>query len=150
MEGWIWKCSVKIGNRVREVGDKMEGTIVKVKARRHSVISSTYGTANTKILNLTYSFVYTCCQQVALMFGPMGRLFNRVLYRAHVNITNTGDVAGHEAVQLYLGLPNAPEKQLRGFECMGILQPGESREVEFALNGRDLSARNVVAQKWEL
>jgi beta-glucosidase len=74
----------------------------------------------------------------------------QVLYRAHINVTNIGDVAGHEVVQLYLGVPNAPERQLRGFERVGILQPGESREVEFPLDRRDLSVWNVVAQKWEL
>ena len=74
----------------------------------------------------------------------------QVLYHAHVNVTNTGDVAGHEVVQLYLGVPNAPERQLRGFERVGSLQPGESREVVFALDRRDLSVWNVVVQKWEL
>lgn len=73
-----------------------------------------------------------------------------VIYRATVNITNTGDVAGHEVAQLYLGVPNAPEKQLRGFERVGLLQPGESTEVEFALDRRDLSIWNVEAQGWEL
>ncbi|KAH6638223.1 beta-glucosidase-like protein [Boeremia exigua] len=74
----------------------------------------------------------------------------QVLYRAHINITNTGEVAGHEVVQLYLGIPNAPERQLRGFERVGILQPGESREVVIALDRRDLSVWSVEAQKWEL
>jgi len=74
----------------------------------------------------------------------------QVLYRATVNITNTGDVAGHEVAQLYLGVPNAPKKQLRGFERVGLLQPGESREVEFALSRRDLSIWNTTAQAWEL
>lgn len=74
----------------------------------------------------------------------------QVLYRVAVNITNTGDVAGHEIAQLYLGVPNAPQRQLRGFERVGILQPGESREVEFALDRRDLSIWSVTSQGWEL
>jgi beta-glucosidase len=74
----------------------------------------------------------------------------QVLYRATITITNTGRVPGHEVAQLYLGVPNAPQKQLRGFERVGILQPGESREVEFALDRRDLSVWNVTAQAWEL
>ncbi|KAI4667384.1 uncharacterized protein J4E79_002070 [Alternaria viburni] len=74
----------------------------------------------------------------------------QVLYRATVTITNTGKVAGHEVAQLYLGVPNAPAKQLRGFERVGLLQPGESREVEFTLDRRDLSVWNVTAQAWEL
>lgn len=74
----------------------------------------------------------------------------QVLYRASVNVTNTGDVPGHEVVQLYLGVPDAPERQLRGFERVGILQPGESQEVQFSLDRRDLSIWNVAAQQWEL
>ncbi|KAH7085322.1 beta-glucosidase-like protein [Paraphoma chrysanthemicola] len=74
----------------------------------------------------------------------------QVLYRATISVTNTGKVAGHEVAQLYLGIPNAPAKQLRGFERVSILQPGETKHVEFALDRRDLSIWNVVAQKWEV
>jgi beta-glucosidase len=74
----------------------------------------------------------------------------QVLYRVSISITNTGKVAGHEVAQLYLGVPNAPAKQLRGFERVGILQPGETREVEFALDRRDLSIWDLTAQAWKL
>jgi beta-glucosidase len=74
----------------------------------------------------------------------------QVLFRATITITNTGKVAGHEVVQLYLGVPNAPKRQLRGFERVGLLQPGESRVVTFALDRRDLSIWNVESQGWEL
>ncbi|OAK95119.1 beta-glucosidase-like protein [Phaeosphaeriaceae sp. SRC1lsM3a] len=73
-----------------------------------------------------------------------------VLYRVTTTITNTGKVAGHEVAQLYLGIPDSPKKQLRGFERVGILQPGESKEVEFELTRRDLSIWNVEAQQWEV
>ncbi|KAH7355787.1 beta-glucosidase-like protein [Pyrenochaeta sp. MPI-SDFR-AT-0127] len=73
-----------------------------------------------------------------------------VLSRVKLTITNTGKLAGHEVAQLYLGVPNAPKRQLRGFERVGPVQPGESLEVEFALDRRDLSVWNVEAQAWEL
>ena len=38
---------------------------------------------------------------------------------------------------------------LRGFEKK-LLQPGESAEVKFALNRRDLSSWDVAKQAWEL
>jgi beta-glucosidase len=88
-------------------------------------------------------------ESVSIVQGGHPELW-QVLYRVHVNVTNTGDVAGHEVVQLYLGVPNAPERQLRGFERTGLLQPGKSQEIELALDRRDLSIWNVVAQKWEL
>ncbi|KAH8727042.1 beta-glucosidase-like protein [Phaeosphaeriaceae sp. PMI808] len=86
---------------------------------------------------------------IAIVQGGHPQLWQAV-YRVTVTITNTGKVAGHEVVQLYLGVPNAPAKQLRGFERVGALQPGESKEVEFVVDRRDLSIWNVVAQKWEI
>jgi beta-glucosidase len=88
-------------------------------------------------------------KDVKIVQGGHPELWN-VLYNVTVTITNTGKVAGHEVAQLYLGVPNAPVKQLRGFERVGILQPGESTEVEFALDRRDLSIWNVEAQEWEV
>lgn len=86
---------------------------------------------------------------VAIVQGGHPQLYD-VLFRASVTITNTGSVAGHEVVQLYVGIPNAPKRQLRGFERVGKLQPGESRQVDFSLDRRDLSVWNVTAQAWEL
>ncbi|KAF2125849.1 glycoside hydrolase family 3 protein [Dothidotthia symphoricarpi CBS 119687] len=86
---------------------------------------------------------------VPIVQGGHPQLWN-TLYRVNVTITNTGKVAGHEVAQLYLGVPNAPQRQLRGFERVGILQPGESKEVQFALTRRDISVWNVVTQGWEI
>ncbi|CAI7676819.1 unnamed protein product [Penicillium discolor] len=70
-----------------------------------------------------------------------------------VTIQNTGDVAGAEVAQLYLGLPESapstPPKQLRGFQKLN-LQPGESGMATFELTRRDLSYWDVQTQKWVL
>ncbi len=59
---------------------------------------------------------------------------------ASVTVTNTGDVAGDEVVQLYLSDPVArlsqPVRRLRGFERV-TLQPGASQTVEFTLDKDD-------------
>jgi beta-glucosidase len=59
-----------------------------------------------------------------------------------VKVTNTGDVAGKEVVQLYVSDLVAsitpPVKRLKGF-CKVELQPGESKTVEFKLSDDDLS-----------
>ncbi|MFG1606964.1 glycoside hydrolase family 3 N-terminal domain-containing protein [Actinoplanes sp. NPDC049265] len=73
-------------------------------------------------------------------------------FAATVTVTNTGDRAGHEVVQLYLRDPVAsvarPVRQLIGFARVA-LAPGQSREVTFrvhadrtAFTGRDL--RRIV------
>ena len=57
-----------------------------------------------------------------------------------MTVTNTGDVAGDDVVQLYLHDPVAsisqPVRRLRGFERV-TLQPGESRKVTFTLDRSD-------------
>ncbi|KAK3349617.1 glycoside hydrolase family 3 protein [Lasiosphaeria hispida] len=72
-------------------------------------------------------------------------------------VANTGDRAGTEIAQLYVGIPDSegdddttPVRQLRGFSRVGPLDPGEAREVEFELMRRDLSVWDVVAQQWRL
>ncbi|RDW61487.1 putative beta-glucosidase-related glycosidase [Coleophoma crateriformis] len=72
-----------------------------------------------------------------------------VLFNVSATITNTGSVAGAEVAQLYLGIPNAPIRQLRGFEKAMIPVNG-SATVTFELTRRDLSIWDVVAQKWLL
>jgi beta-glucosidase len=56
-------------------------------------------------------------------------------------VTNTGQVAGDEVVQLYLSFPNvagAPIRALRGFRRIH-LAPGQTQTVAFDLKPRDLS-----------
>lgn len=64
-----------------------------------------------------------------------------------VKVTNTGAMMGEEIAQLYVGIPNSPEKQLRGFEKVR-LAPGEQADVTFYLTRRDLSVWDVVSQSW--
>jgi beta-glucosidase len=62
------------------------------------------------------------------------------LVGADVTVTNTGNVAGDEVVQLYLKFPQvkgAPLIALRGFERIH-LGPGASKKVHFELKARDL------------
>ncbi|KAH6610843.1 glycoside hydrolase family 3 protein [Trichoderma cornu-damae] len=66
-----------------------------------------------------------------------------------VNVQNTGSVAAAEVAQLYVGIPGAPPKQLRGFE-KPFLQPNQSEAVTFHLTRRDLSVWSVERQKWHL
>ncbi|CAK7238293.1 hypothetical protein SEUCBS140593_010519 [Sporothrix eucalyptigena] len=72
-----------------------------------------------------------------------------LLYQVTATVINTGLVDGAEVAQLYIGIPNAPVKQLRGF-AKPQLMAGESAVVNFALTRRDLSIWNINAQKWQL
>lgn len=58
-----------------------------------------------------------------------------------VDVTNTGDVAGQEVVQLYIkdcvSTISRPEKELKGF-CKIVLEPGEKRTVHFTITSQEL------------
>jgi beta-glucosidase len=60
--------------------------------------------------------------------------------RASVDVTNTGNRAGDEVVQLYIHDPVAsisqPVRRLRGFERV-TLNPGQTRTITFTLNKSD-------------
>ncbi len=66
-------------------------------------------------------------------------------------ITNTGEVAGKEVVQLYVSDPvsslQRPFKELKGFSKVS-LAPGESKEVRFTLNDRDFSFYDPRQSRW--
>jgi len=68
-----------------------------------------------------------------------------------VNVTNTGQSAGEEVVQLYIGFENSPverpKKLLRGFEKIG-LQAGETKVVRFQLPVRELAYYDPTQKKW--
>ncbi|KAK7543761.1 beta-glucosidase-like protein [Phyllosticta citricarpa] len=88
---------------------------------------------------------------IPLVQGGHPQLWD-TLYNVTAVITNNGTTgaSGAEVAQLYLGIPNAPLRQLRGFDKVGPLAPGESATAVFELRRRDLSIWNVVAQQWEL
>ena len=71
--------------------------------------------------------------------------------RVSVTVTNSGDIAGKEVVQLYVRDESAsvvrPEKELRGFDKIA-LQPGESQQVTFTLSERDFAFYSQRHRRW--
>lgn len=66
-------------------------------------------------------------------------------------VKNTGHVAGHEVVQLYLSFPSAaraPFQVLKGFTRI-LLAPGEQQKVSFALAESDLQVWDVAGKRWQ-
>lgn len=68
-----------------------------------------------------------------------------------VDITNTGNRAGKETVQLYIGQRKPsevrPAKELKAFEKVE-LQPGETRTVEFSIDRSMLSFFSAKSHDW--
>lgn len=68
-------------------------------------------------------------------------------------ITNTGDRAGAEIVQLYVSKPDSrlirPKKELKGFVKVW-LEAGESRETEIRFDDKTFSYFNTKTDRWEI
>ncbi|MDB5561354.1 MAG: Beta-glucosidase [Hyphomicrobiales bacterium] len=68
-----------------------------------------------------------------------------------VTVTNTGERAGSEVVQLYVGDDQAsvtrPAKELKAFAKVA-LEPGESQRVELELDARAFAFYSVKAAHW--
>jgi len=67
-----------------------------------------------------------------------------------VDVTNTGDRAGAEVVQLYAGMPaiaDEPRQQLKGFQKV-MLAPEQTQRVDFTLTRADLAYWSTAADNW--
>ena len=68
-----------------------------------------------------------------------------------LDVSNVGNRAGAEVVQLYVGDPvssvQRPLKELKGFEKV-YLEPGQKRTVTFTLTGEDLSFWDEGTRRW--
>lgn len=70
-----------------------------------------------------------------------------------LTVTNTGNCAGAEVVQLYVAKPDAkifrPVKELKGFAKV-FLEAGESKTVTIPLDDKAFRYWNVVTDRWEV
>ena len=68
-----------------------------------------------------------------------------------VDINNTGNMAGEEIAQLYIGYKNSsvyrPIKDLKGFGKVN-LEPGETKTLTMQLKVADLAYYDVVSNDW--
>ena len=74
-------------------------------------------------------------------------------FTASVTVTNTGDVPGREAVQLYVAAPSGglqkPARELKAFGKTRELRPGESQTLSFSVSAYELASFNENSSAWE-
>jgi beta-glucosidase len=97
---------------------------------------------------------YTTFEYSDLHVGVSGRHEDGDLrVSVQVTITNAGDLAGEEVVQLYVRDVDSsvcrPVRELKSFVKVG-LEPAESKQVSMDLNSRDLSFWSIRTHKWVL
>ena len=74
-------------------------------------------------------------------------------FEASVTVTNTGSVAGKEAVELYVTAPEAglakPARELKAFAKTRELKPGESQTLTMKVDNYSVASFNDAASAWE-
>ena len=74
-------------------------------------------------------------------------------FTASVTVTNTGDVAGKEVVEVYVSAPSGglekPARELKAFGKTKSLAPGESQTLSFSVPAYDLASFNEASSAWE-
>ena len=73
---------------------------------------------------------------------------------AMVNVTNSGQVAGKEAVQLYVSAPESaldkPVKELKAYAKSKELSPGETQTLTFSFPVSELASFDEAASAWKV
>ena len=88
----------------------------------------------------------------AVYIGNQYKLFSKPVVDVAFDVSNTGNRAGKETVQLYLGLPSAPDVPQPPLELKHFakvpLQPGQTAHIRFELDGQSLACWDDDYYAW--
>ena len=104
-------------------------------------------------LNVSYPFGYGLSYTEFGYSDPVARPRAEGGFTASVTVTNTGDTAGKEVVEVYVAAPKGgldkPVKELKAFAKTRELQPGESQTLEFEVSAYELASFDEAQDRWE-
>jgi len=101
------------------------------------------------LFSFGYGLSYTTFEYSSLRIIPPKEEDSAIAFS--FSVTNTGKISGKEIVQCYVSVPNSKviraSKELKRFSKVD-LKAGESKEIIFELNERDLSYWNEKEGNW--
>lgn len=106
----------------------------------------------TNNIEVSYPFGYGMSYTTFEYSKPMVKVAAEGI-TATITVTNTGSVAGREAVQLYVSAPagglDKPKMELRSFAKTALLAPGESQSLSMNFTPYDLASFNEASNAFE-
>lgn len=107
---------------------------------------------NTKKVNVSYPFGYGLSYTTFTYTKPTVKA-TKDGFEAQITVTNTGNMAGKEVVQLYVSAPKGglekPTQELKAFAKTKKLKPNESQTLTLPVSAYDLASYNEASQSWE-
>ena len=107
----------------------------------------------TKDKAVSYPFGYGLSYTSFSYSKPVVKVGKDGVLTASLTVTNTGAVAGKEAVQLYVSAPagglDKPARELKAFAKTKELKPGESQVVTMTVDPYTLASFNPATSAWE-
>ena len=138
---------------VRTAGRAMNGKREFIDYTRHAEgLNVGYRYFNTAGKEVSYPFGYGL-SYTTFSYGKPVVKATKDGFEASVTVTNTGQVAGKEAVELYVTAPKGglekPARELKSFAKTKELQPGESQTLTMNVSNYYLASYNEATQSWE-
>ena len=138
---------------VRNAGRAMNGKREFIDYTRHAEgLNVGYRYFNTAGKEVSYPFGYGL-SYTTFSYGKPVVKATKDGFEASVTVTNTGQVAGKEAVELYVTAPKGglekPARELKSFAKTKELQPGESQTLTMNVSNYYLASYNEATQSWE-
>jgi beta-glucosidase len=84
-------------------------------------------------------------------YGPVKATVSGNKVQVSMEVTNSGKVAGKEAVQLYVSAPGSIDKPLRELKAFGktrLLKPGEKQVLQFVMDVNSLASFHTNRSAW--
>lgn len=146
------------------VGPPSFGPVMSVTGRKEPLVKDVDYTLYEEGIYVGYRYFSSFGKEVSYPFG-YGLSYTSFAYSkptvkassdgfvATVTVTNTGSVAGKEAVQLYVTAPSGglekPALELKAFAKTRLLAPGESEVLSFPVSTYGLASFNELSSAWE-